>query len=143
LTKRSQTIVLVSSSTGPMTVPDDVRSDHVHELAAGRSWRISAGSFLQTRADGVDALADLVIGAADAIGPAGTAIDLYSGVGVFAGVLAVRGWAVTAVESARSAVADARANLRGLDVRVVGPPGTDVVPGVRAGLAAVTREGRR
>ena len=102
-----------------MTVPDDVRSDHVHELAAGRSWRISAGSFFQTRADGVDALADLVTGAADALGPAGTAIDLFSGVGVFAGVLAARGWAVTAVESARSAVADARANLRGLDVRVV------------------------
>src|SRR5258708_118181 len=28
-----------------MTVPDDVRTDHVHELAAGRSWQISAGSF--------------------------------------------------------------------------------------------------
>lgn len=117
--RTGERLAAVTPQKGPMTVPDDVRSDHVHELAAGRSWRISAGSFFQTRADGVDALADLVIGAADAIGPAGTAIDLYSGVGVFAGVLAPRGWVVTAVESARSAVGDARANLRGLDVRVV------------------------
>ena len=38
---------------------------------------------------------------------------------MFAGVLAARGWAVTAVEGARSAVTDARANLRDLDVRVI------------------------
>ena len=108
-----------SPDTKTMTVPADVRTDHVHELAAGRTWRVSASSFFQTRADGVDALADLVAQAAGELGSPTTAIDLYAGVGVFAGVLATRGWSVTAVETARSAVADARVNLRGLDVKVV------------------------
>ncbi len=88
-------------------VPTDVRSDHIHELAAGHQWRISARSFFQTRPDGVDAIADAVTAAADEMEPAARALDLYSGVGVFAGVLAARGWSVTAVESDRSAVDDA------------------------------------
>jgi tRNA/tmRNA/rRNA uracil-C5-methylase (TrmA/RlmC/RlmD family) len=102
-----------------MTVPDDVRSDHVHEVAAGRSWQISAESFFQTRADGVDALVAVVGAAAGELGDVTTAVDLYSGVGVFAGALAESGWSVTAVESSRSAVGDARVNLAGLDVDVV------------------------
>lgn len=99
----------------PMQVPADVRFDHVHELAAGLLWQISARSFFQTRPDGVDVLAGAVAAAADELEP-GRAIDLYSGVGVFAGALATRGWSVTAVESDRGAVEDARINLRRLDV---------------------------
>ena len=72
-------------------LPDDVRADHVHEHAAGRSWRISARSFFQSRPDGADALSALVESAADEVGPPSTAVDLYSGVGLFAGVLAARG----------------------------------------------------
>jgi 23S rRNA (uracil1939-C5)-methyltransferase len=117
--RTGERLAAVSPRTAAMRVPDDVRSDHVHELAAGRSWRISAESFFQTRADGVDALVDLVTGAADGQGGARVAIDLYSGVGVFAGVLAARGWSVTAIERARSAFGDARVNLRDLDVDVV------------------------
>ena len=49
-----------------------------------------------------------------------TALDLYSGVGIFAGVLAGRGWSVTAVESSSSAVADARVNLGAFRRSVVG-----------------------
>ena len=45
--------------------------------------------------------------AADDVGAPTTALDLYSGVGVFAGVLATRGWSVTAIESSASAVSDA------------------------------------
>jgi len=48
-----------------------------------------------------------------------TALDLYSGVGLFAGVLAERGWSVTAVEGSSSSVADAEFNLRDLKVTVV------------------------
>ena len=101
-----------------MDVPEDVRSDHVHELAGGLRWRVSARSFFQTRPDGVDALTDAVVAAAGEI-PTGRALDLYSGVGVFAGALATRGWSVAAVESERSAVEDARHNLRDLDVAVL------------------------
>ena len=91
-----------------IVVPADVRRDFVHERAAGMLWRISADSFFQCRADGVDELARIVGDAADELGVATTALDLYSGVGLFAGVLASRGWSVTAVESSRSAVHDAR-----------------------------------
>jgi 23S rRNA (uracil1939-C5)-methyltransferase len=104
---------------GASTVPDDVSTDHVHELAARRSWRISAESFFQTRADGVDALAELVSNAADEMGAPTTALDLYCGVGVFAGVLAARGWSVTAIDGDRKAIGDARHNLGDLQVKVM------------------------
>ena len=117
-----------------LRLPDDVRADHVHEQAAGRLWRISARSFFQSRPDGADALAELVRSAADDMGDPTTAVDLYSGVGLFAGVLAGRGWSVTAVEGSHSAVADTVANVRDLDVTVVHadvttwtPPRADLV----------------
>jgi 23S rRNA (uracil1939-C5)-methyltransferase len=114
-------------------VPDDARRDHVHEEAAGRRWRVSAGSFFQARADGVDALAGAVLAAAGDLEP-GRAVDLYSGVGVFAGVLGAHGWSVTAVETNAAAVADAEENLRDVDATVVRadvarwtPPPADLV----------------
>jgi 23S rRNA (uracil1939-C5)-methyltransferase len=103
----------------PMAVPPDTRRDHLHELVAGRRWRISAGSFFQTRPDGADLLAELVGAAADGAGSPTTAVDLYCGVGLFAGVLADRGWTVTAVEGAKESAADARWNLRDDRARVV------------------------
>ncbi|MFZ0664733.1 MAG: hypothetical protein WAM97_03200 [Acidimicrobiales bacterium] len=100
-------------------LPDDVHSEYFHEHAAGRSWRISASSFFQSRPDGADALARLIEMAADELGSNSTAIDLYSGVGLFAGVLAAKGWSMTTVEGSYSAVRDAYDNLRGLPVDVV------------------------
>lgn len=98
-------------------LPPDVHPGWVHEVVAGRTWRVSAGSFFQSRPDGAEALVQLV---AEAAGHApGTAVDLFSGVGLFAGALADRGWTVTAVESAASAVRDARANLGRSAVTVV------------------------
>jgi 23S rRNA (uracil1939-C5)-methyltransferase len=99
-----------------LTLPSDVQTESFHEEAAGRRWRISARSFFQSRADGADALATVVGQAADELGPASTAVDLYSGVGVFAGVLAARGWSVTAVEGSHSAADDAVVNLAALGV---------------------------
>ena len=68
--------------------------------------------------------------------PGAAVVDLYSGVGLFAGVLGERtGGRVVAVESNRSAVADARINLADLagarivrsDVRRWGPSAADIV----------------
>lgn len=87
-----------------------------HEEAGGRRWRVSALSFFQVRPDGADVLAGLVAGAA---GDATTAVDLYSGVGLFAGVLAERELEVVAVEGRAGAAADARHNLAGLPVNLV------------------------
>jgi 23S rRNA (uracil1939-C5)-methyltransferase len=101
----------------------------INEEAAGRSWRVSADSFFQTRPDGATALADLVAAAAGpalAALPSGvvpSVVDLYGGVGLLGGVLAARSpvpAALQVVEASRSSVADARHNLADLTgVRVV------------------------
>lgn len=98
------------------TVPDGVvvadnrNRGHYHEEAAGRRWRISAPSFFQARADGADALAAVVTAAAGP-GEARAAVDLYAGVGLFAGALVDAEWSVTAVEGVKAAAADARRNV--------------------------------
>ena len=99
-------------------VPAGVRADRYHERVAGRTWQVSAGAFFQSRTDGAEELARLVGEAADGWGDPGRAVDLYSGVGVFAGVLADRGWTVRAVEGSRRSAADGRANLRDAAVTV-------------------------
>ena len=109
----------------------------LHEEVRGRRWRISAGSFFQSRPDGAAALVDVVGKAVRQVAAPGMRlVDLYAGVGLFAGTLADRfGAAPTAVESNRSAVADARANLAdvggarvvGVDVRKWRPSRFDVV----------------
>lgn len=117
--RTGERLAVAKPSRRGVVVPGDVRTDFMHEHAASLQWRISAASFFQSRADGADALAAVVGEAADEIGVASTALDLYSGVGLFAGVLAARGWSVTAVESSKSAVSDARVNLRAFDTKVV------------------------
>jgi len=96
----------------------------------------------------------LVANAADEL-RTGVAIDLYSGVGLFAGLLADRGWTVVSVESSGEAVRDARVNLRGAAVEVVRadvekwspPPGHLVVANPsrrglgRSGLSTVVASG--
>ena len=99
-------------------VPDDVSRDVVHEEAAGRTWRISADSFAQASPEAMDVLTAHVLAAADGV-PVRRAVDLYCGVGIFAGALADRGWSVAAVEGAPSAAADARHNLDDPDVDVI------------------------
>ena len=62
----------------------------IHDDVAGRRWRISAGSFFQTRTDGAAALVDVVRAmAADVLDrdDAACSLDAYSGVGLFAGAL--------------------------------------------------------
>ena len=124
-------------------------------MVAGRRWRISAESFFQGRPDGAEALVESVVaGLGDIVAAGATVVDLYSGVGLFAGVLGERtGGRVVAVESSRAAVADARINLADLggarivrsDVRRWRPSGADVVVAdpSRQGLGAdvVTRIG--
>jgi 23S rRNA (uracil1939-C5)-methyltransferase len=141
-------LVLCSPKVGDSRVPDGIQvvgSDELagghrawfHDVVAGRKWRISAESFFQGRPDGAEALVDTVVAVlGDAVTPGAAVVDLYSGVGLFAGVLGQRtGGRVVAVESNRSAVADARINLADLasarivrsDVRRWGPSAADIV----------------
>src|SRR5690606_37081189 len=74
-----------------------------HEELAGRRWRISARSFFQARPDGAEALLSVAAGAlGDALDGGGHLVDLYGGVGLFAGSLA--SGPVTLVESSASSV---------------------------------------
>ncbi|HEX3623776.1 MAG TPA: TRAM domain-containing protein [Acidimicrobiales bacterium] len=141
-------VALVDRHAGDVRVPDGVVVVEeggsgiaaVHETVAGRRFRISANSFFQPGPVAADGLVEAVAAAAgDALRPGGGLVDAYAGVGLFASVLGARtGVGVVAVESDRSAVADARLNLRDLDARVVacevgrwrlrrGDPAPDVV----------------
>ena len=156
--RTGERLALVHPTNRYLTLPDDVvtiGSDDLErgldasftEEAAGRRWRISARSFFQTRPDGASALAALVSAAVPE--DAGTVVDLYSGVGLFAGVVAGPGRTVITVEGNPSAVRDARHNLRDVDVTVLRgdvarwePVPADVVVAdpSRAGLGAAVIE---
>ncbi len=110
-------VEVVVSNTGDRQVIADgvVRSGrgHVVEEAAGRRWRVSGGGFWQVHPG---AAATLVAAVLDGLRPqpGERAMDLYSGVGLFAGALAEAvgpNGSVVAVEGSRRAVADARRNL--------------------------------
>jgi len=123
-------IVTPSVDRAATTVPDDVRvvgADElqhghrawIHEEVTGRTWRISATSFFQSRPDGAAALVDQVAATVDELAPdAERLVDLCSGVGLFAGTVGADRQ-VVAVERHRPAVADAKVNLAGLDVRAI------------------------
>jgi tRNA/tmRNA/rRNA uracil-C5-methylase (TrmA/RlmC/RlmD family) len=123
-------LVLVGPTSEGASVPDGVvvvgrdelrrgRRAWYHEEVGGRTWRISASSFFQCRADGAEALITTVRATAAAVAPGAESMaDLCAGVGLFAGTVG-EGRTVVAVERDRSAVADARHNLADEPVRVV------------------------
>lgn len=109
-------------------IPDDVmvtrrgdkRRAFVHEEVAGRRFRVSADSFFQPGPVAAAGLVSAVVAAVgDALGPGAHLVDAYAGTGLFGSVLGASGARVTAVESGRSAAADARFNLSDLDAKVV------------------------
>lgn len=84
--------------------------------AAGRRWRSRPDGFWQVHPAAADTLAAAVREGAR-VGAGETVVDLYAGVGLFAGVLAQDAGeqgAVLAVESSAAACRDARTNLRDL-----------------------------
>jgi tRNA/tmRNA/rRNA uracil-C5-methylase (TrmA/RlmC/RlmD family) len=85
----------------------------IRERAAGRAWRVTGSGFWQVHPAAADVLVDAVLAGLRPL-RGQTAVDLYSGVGLFAGALASRvgpEGRVVAVEHDRRAVADARRNL--------------------------------
>jgi tRNA/tmRNA/rRNA uracil-C5-methylase (TrmA/RlmC/RlmD family) len=87
---------------------------YLSQRAAGRDWRVGAGAFWQVHPGAADVLTDVVM-AELAPEPGDVALDLYCGVGLFAGSLAQAvgpGGTVIGVEADNAAVRDARHNLR-------------------------------
>lgn len=123
-------VVVDGVGVDDVVVPDDVlvvsaaalkgeRRAWIHEEAAGRTWRVSAGSFFQSGPEAAELLVEVVGSAVATHAPGGgRLVDLCSGVGLFAGTLG-EGRLVVGVERSASAVADARHNLADRDVRLV------------------------
>ena len=118
---RSESIEQIASesvlrSTGPRhrrLTPVRGRG-YLSQHAAGRDWRVSAGAFWQVHPAAADVLTGAVLAGLQPR-PGDVALDLYCGVGLFAGVLAPAvgpGGTVIGVEASEAAVRDARHNLR-------------------------------
>jgi tRNA/tmRNA/rRNA uracil-C5-methylase (TrmA/RlmC/RlmD family) len=99
--------------------PDSIGVDLVTtdiEQAMGRDWRVPTGGFWQIHPGAPDALAHAVLDAAE-VRASDVCLDLYAGVGLFAGSIAplVSTGRVVAVESEGAAAAAARSNLADCD----------------------------
>jgi tRNA/tmRNA/rRNA uracil-C5-methylase (TrmA/RlmC/RlmD family) len=106
----------------------------VRERAAGRTWRVGDGGFWQVHPKAADLLVEVVMqGLMPRKGD--MALDLYCGVGLFAGALAERvgdQGAVLGIESGKRAVEDARHNLQDFDrVRIEHGKVEQVLPRTR------------
>jgi len=90
---------------------------HVREESIGPVYLVSPTSFFQTNVAAAKTLVELVVAACERGARAPRRVlDLYSGGGLFAVALAVRGHTVVAVEESRKATRDAELNLRVNDV---------------------------
>ena len=87
-----------------------VGTGRVHEQVHDRRFRVDATGFWQVHPAAATTLVDAVL---DGLRPrpGETALDLYSGVGLFAAFLADAGCAVLTAESDKAAVRNARRNL--------------------------------
>jgi tRNA/tmRNA/rRNA uracil-C5-methylase (TrmA/RlmC/RlmD family) len=127
--------VIAGSGEAPGTVAVRVTNDagstkltqgrtRVRERAAGRDWQVAAGGFWQVHPAAADTLVAAVLDAAQPQ-PGERCLDLYCGVGLFAGALAqvVGDARVDAVEADQPACANARRNLHDLpSVRITQAP---------------------
>ncbi|MBC6458814.1 class I SAM-dependent RNA methyltransferase [Actinomadura sp. HBU206391] len=88
----------------------------VREEVAGRLWQVSGSGFWQVHPGAAQVLVDAVLEALEPK-PGDIAVDLYCGVGLFAGVLGQRvgrDGLVVGIESDAQSVRDARFNLKDL-----------------------------
>jgi 23S rRNA (uracil1939-C5)-methyltransferase len=103
-----------------LEVPGDVgvgAAAAVHEVVAGKRFRVSAASFFQSGPAAAELLVAGVRQACGDIGERASIVDAYGGVGLFASALG--GGRVTLVEESESACADATFNLDGRRADIV------------------------
>jgi tRNA/tmRNA/rRNA uracil-C5-methylase (TrmA/RlmC/RlmD family) len=104
---------VVSSEGKTAVMTDDKSGGRVVEVVRNRRFRVEANGFWQAHPAAPETLVDAVL--AGLVPQEGeTALDLYSGVGLFAAFLAQAGCAVLAIEGSKDAVKNARRNLHDL-----------------------------
>lgn len=123
---RPQLVVRVGDDTGdimlqpPATSPVRERLQaaglrvcdaEMDERLLGVPFRIRPSSFFQTNTAQANKMASIVLGLLPT-GPEVSLVDAYSGVGVFAALMAGRAGKVVAIEESASSIRDARWNLR-------------------------------
>jgi len=96
-----------AGSNAPAELKDTIGNPSLLYQIGERAFRVSAGSFFQTNRFLINELVKAVV--ADFFG--NIALDLYSGVGLFANHLAKRFTQVFAVESAPASAADLQTNV--------------------------------
>ena len=153
---------VVSSEGKTAVLTDQNSAGRVVELVHNRRFRVEADGFWQVHPAAPTTLVDAVLAGLEPV-EGETALDLYSGVGLFAAFLAEAGCAVLAVEGDRDAVKNARRNLHDLpavtleqgdvdkvlnaavgqglesvDLVVLDPPRTGAGEGVVRRIAALT-----
>jgi len=106
------------STTGERALSIGTPDRAVTERAAGREWQVPVGGFWQVHPGAAETL---VAAVTSMLAPRATErlLDLYAGVGLFAGALAPLVQSGVAVESNPRATRAARANLADLPVTVV------------------------
>ncbi len=131
-----QTVLSSAGETAVAAGDDD--GGRVHEVVRDRRFRVDATGFWQVHRAAATTLVDAVLTGL-APRPGETALDLYSGVGLFAAFLADAGCAVLAVESDADAVRNARRNLHDLPAVTIegGRVGRVLQSAVRQGLESV------
>ncbi len=87
-------------------------AEAVHYSVKGKTFRVAGGSFFQVNLAQAAVLVEQVMAWLEPMA-GGSALDLYSGVGLFTAFLAERFESVVGVESFAPAVEDARFNLAG------------------------------
>lgn len=115
-------IEIATSNTGQIQwiIDQKVKGDErLIERAAGRTFRISSGGFWQVHRKGAETLTSCVneMVAAQGLELNAPNLDLYGGVGLFAGALAAKfanRLKLTTVESSKQATKDAELNLNDL-----------------------------
>lgn len=104
---------VVSSEGKTAVLTDDNSGGRVVEVVRNRRFRVEADGFWQAHPAAPEMLVDAVLSGLEPR-EGETAMDLYSGVGLFAAFLAEAGCAVLAVEGSKAAVKNARRNLHDL-----------------------------
>lgn len=111
-------VVLASDGSRTETI-DDVRVSGTSPLiqrADGRDHWVAADGFWQVHPGAADTLVAAVLAGLEPVAGE-SALDLYCGVGLFAGALTARGLTVWGVEAGRSAIQLARRNVPGASFR--------------------------